>query len=165
MKNRICPPAWLSFSWNHCCRYSSQIPYWGTNGNLGISWRSFDHGSSIMQQVLCSEQLGWPTKARLSSLCRNHSSYSVAIHSSDWTQSEKNHCDFLHFPSFYYLWLLEWKAFWVIKHHFLFWQANIWSYFSGLSYFPVLLVALVLHVCPNWKCQWKIEMFHFSLKK
>lgn len=37
--------------------------------------------------------------------------------------------------------------------------------FFRLVILPLLVVALILHICPKWKCQWKIEMFHFSLKK
>lgn len=37
--------------------------------------------------------------------------------------------------------------------------------FFRLIILPLIVVALILHACPKWKCQWKIEMFYFSLKK
>lgn len=65
-----------------------------------------------------------------------------AIPFTDRMQQEKlfAHWNFLHFSYLSDLWLIVWKGFWVIKKEFLVWQANIWSYFSGLSLFLCMLL-------------------------
>lgn len=123
-----------------------------------------------MKQVLCSEQLRWLIEAQPSAFCRNHHSHNIVIASFDWMQWEKMYgissLRFLAFSFFlfYYLWLLEWKGFWVIKKSFLFWEANIWSYFSGLSYFLYLLLPSSCMSLWNENASEKTEMFHLSLK-
>lgn len=169
-ENWICHPAWLHLGWHHCCCYSSQslIRMAGLDNKVVI-WKIFGGPltmwSFVMQQVLCLEQLRWLVKAQLSVLCRNHRSRNVAIPSSDWMQWEKLYGICLlwflvfSFFLFYYLWLLEWKGFWVIKNSFLFWQANIWSYFSGLLHFFYLLLPSSCMSVRNENAHEKLKCF------
>lgn len=126
--------------------------------------------SFVIKQVLCPEQLRRLIKAQPRALCRNHHSYYVVIASFNWMQWEKiygiSSLRFLAFSFFLfcYLWLVEWKGFWVIKKGFLFWQANIWSYFSGLYFLYLLLPSSCMSVW-NENVNEKAEMFHFSLKE